>query len=174
MATSVKVNDELHQNGHARMRLQRCAIQQFPLQVAKKLSTTALSQLLPRLGRHRFADACQQMCLRKMRGHGLEKLTTDDEMLPASFEKYRDRNHPSVKHLHQKPCRALPRHSRRPLQRHAHARHRPFIKQPANQRDAKGTRRGFANVGTGFFGSGAQSLRASDTCTNPVRSVSDG
>ena len=37
-----------------------------------------------------------------------------------------------------------------------------------------GTRRGGENFGSGFFGSGAQSLRASETSTNPARSVSDG
>ena len=37
-----------------------------------------------------------------------------------------------------------------------------------------GTRRGGVNFGSGFAGSGAQSLRASDTSTNPARSVSDG
>src|SRR4051812_44756623 len=37
-----------------------------------------------------------------------------------------------------------------------------------------GTRRGGSNFGRGFAGSGAQSLRASETSTNPARSVSDG
>ena len=37
-----------------------------------------------------------------------------------------------------------------------------------------GTRRGGENLGNGCAGSGAQSLRASDTWTKPVRSVSDG
>jgi hypothetical protein len=37
-----------------------------------------------------------------------------------------------------------------------------------------GTRRGVENFGSGFAGSGAQSLRASPTLTNPARSVSDG
>ena len=37
-----------------------------------------------------------------------------------------------------------------------------------------GTRRGGENFGSGCFGSGAQSLRASETSTNPARSVSDG
>src|ERR1700742_3480344 len=37
-----------------------------------------------------------------------------------------------------------------------------------------GTRLGGENFGSGFFGSGAQSLRASLTSTKPARSVSDG
>src|SRR5271163_4042434 len=37
-----------------------------------------------------------------------------------------------------------------------------------------GTRRGGENFGSGFAGSGAQSLRASETSTNPARSVSEG
>ena len=37
-----------------------------------------------------------------------------------------------------------------------------------------GTRRGGENFGSGCSGSGAQSLRASETSTNPARSVSDG
>src|SRR5258706_15705822 len=37
-----------------------------------------------------------------------------------------------------------------------------------------GTRRGGENFGSGLAGSGAQSLRASATCTVPVRSVSEG
>ena len=37
-----------------------------------------------------------------------------------------------------------------------------------------GTRRGGVNFGSGFAGSGAQSLRASETSTKPARSVSDG
>ena len=37
-----------------------------------------------------------------------------------------------------------------------------------------GTRRGGENFGSGFAGSGAQSLRASDTSTKPARNVSDG
>ena len=37
-----------------------------------------------------------------------------------------------------------------------------------------GTRRGGENLGSGFVGSGAQSLRASETSTNPARRVSDG
>ena len=37
-----------------------------------------------------------------------------------------------------------------------------------------GTRRGGENFGNGCAGSGAQSLRASATCTKPARSVSDG
>ena len=42
----------------------------------------------------------------------------------------------------------------------------PVLEQPADDRDAMGTRRGGANFGSGFAGSGAQSLRASDTSTN--------
>src|SRR5437762_8421546 len=37
-----------------------------------------------------------------------------------------------------------------------------------------GTRRGGENLGSGLLGSGAQSLRASDTSTKPARSVSEG
>ena len=37
-----------------------------------------------------------------------------------------------------------------------------------------GTRLGGVNFGSGFFGSGAQSLRACDTSTNPARMVKDG
>jgi len=37
-----------------------------------------------------------------------------------------------------------------------------------------GTRRGGENFGNGLLGSGAQSLRASDTSTNPARKVSEG
>ena len=37
-----------------------------------------------------------------------------------------------------------------------------------------GTRRGGENFGSGCAGSGAQSLRASETSTKPARSVSDG
>src|SRR5204862_388184 len=37
-----------------------------------------------------------------------------------------------------------------------------------------GTRRGGLNFGSGFLGSGGQWLRASETLTNPARSVSEG
>src|SRR5262249_42128865 len=37
-----------------------------------------------------------------------------------------------------------------------------------------GTRRGGLNFGRGFLGSGAQSLRASETSTKPARKVSEG
>ena len=68
---------------------------------------------------------------------------------------------------------------RRQRQTHARARvptcptspssnNRPRIVMPC------GTRRGGLNFGSGCAGSGAQSLRASETFTNPARSVSDG
>ena len=51
---------------------------------------------------------------------------------------------------------------------------RAFVEQRPSSVMPCGTRRGGLNFGSGFAGSGAQSLRASDTFTNPARSVSDG
>jgi serine/threonine-protein kinase len=64
---------------------------------------------------------------------------------------------------------AIPRSSARPARASVpSSNRRPMSVTPC------GTRRGGENVGSGLFGSGAQSLRASAICTNPARSVSDG
>src|SRR5467141_4998113 len=50
----------------------------------------------------------------------------------------------------------------------------PSSKRPPIRVTPWGTRRGGENLGKGFFGSGAQSERASETSTKPARKVSEG
>ncbi len=49
-----------------------------------------------------------------------------------------------------------------------------FFEKAADQGDAVGHAARGENFGRGFFGSGAQSDRASETSTKPARSVSEG
>ena len=73
-----------------------------------------------------------------------------------------------------KPRWPLTGYVKGPLECNPHAGDCPLIKEPPDQRDAMRHGAGRRELRQRMARSGAQSLRASDTSTNPARSVSEG